>query len=71
MLEIRRLCRNFLDGTISRFFAILHLTVVSISSSDVITRYSNFVGVPIYLNGKRVNVIEVSDSGDICLISTE
>ena len=28
--------------------------------AEVIKKYSNFVGVPIYLNGKKVNVIQVS-----------
>jgi len=28
--------------------------------ADVIKKYSNFVGVPIYLNGKKVNVIQVN-----------
>ena len=27
--------------------------------SEVIKKYSNFVGVPIYLNGKRTNIIQV------------
>ena len=27
--------------------------------SDVIKKYSNFVGVPIYLNGKKTNIIQV------------
>ena len=27
--------------------------------ADVIKKYSNFVGVPIFLNGTRVNVIQV------------
>ena len=29
---------------------------------EIIEKYSNFVGVPIYLNGKRVNVVEVRPS---------
>ena len=30
---------------------------------EVIKKYSNFVGVPIYLNGKRANIVQVSFTG--------
>jgi hypothetical protein len=33
----------------------------------IIKKYSNFVGSPIFLNGKQANTIQVSDS--YCLIS--
>ena len=28
-------------------------------STGVVKKYSNFVGVPIYLNGKRINIVQV------------
>lgn len=41
------------------FLSIMNLMIIL--TADVIKKYSNFVGVPIYLNGKKINVIQVRD----------
>lgn len=45
-------------------FSCRHLSIIYYCAAytvDVIKRYSNFVGAPIYLNGKKVNTLEVRD----------
>ena len=37
----------------------IYVWCVCLYIADVIKKYSNFVGVPIFLNGTRVNVIQV------------
>lgn len=36
------------------------VTVILLSLPDVVTKYSNFVSFPLYLNGKRINTLQVS-----------
>ena len=40
------------------------------SISDVIAKYSNFVALPIYLNGSKVNVVQVRITHSIVLHPT-
>ena len=37
-----------------------------VSLSEVVTKYSNFVSFPIFLNGRRLNTLQVSRSGSVC-----
>lgn len=33
--------------------------IVFLSPPDVVTKYSNFVSFPLYLNGRRINTLQV------------
>ena len=37
------------------------MSTISCNSVEIIKKYSNFVGSPIFLNGKKINTLEVRD----------
>ena len=42
-----------------------------VSLSEVVTKYSNFVSFPIFLNGRRLNTLQVSVSDSVVLSFTQ
>lgn len=49
-------CRNFQSFY---FWKLPVVTDFLLSLPDVVTKYSNFVSFPLYLNGKRINTLQV------------
>lgn len=55
-------CSHFQSFCIQKKLPVFIVAVCFFSFQDVVTKYSNFVSFPVYLNGRRINTLQVRPS---------